>query len=602
MKQNQFTLMGRLLAVGLALTSYADVVDFSVVKQYPSGMAVTDNPCWQAGTGGEAFAGGEAGMRIAAGKPSAWSSIQYANPVSAPQVGDAVTVSIDFIYDQVTTKNDREVIRVGFGNGSSRLMATFNRKGWGDYDSIGIEGYVEGIVLFTPDIGFKNNAEAGTSDPLRLSMTLTRSDGDLWDLVVILKNCKPGSDGSSRWEKSGVAFETGKTEKLFGIIQAGASDADAGVENRLVSRFEINTDPAPPAPAKNWNGVDFKSYILPMQPQGPLVSEGIWGEDILPRDPKNGLEDPALKNWCYWDGSIVKDDDGKYHMYASRWTQSVTHSQGWHDHSKGIHAVSDDVMGPYKDMGMTWPDWNEGLGHNVIGLRMFDGRYAAVTSDRTRGEVFVSEGPNGPFKLLGEIKVDFNGFNPGLARYDGGTGNMSNVMIIPRNDGRYMIVGRSTAILISEEGILGPYKIMSDRVYADMPDIPQTRMEDPTAWFSGGMYHMLVNHWPGKTTYHFSSKDGIHDWTYRGIAYRKDEALFRYPDGTVDEWYIVQRPTAFVEDGHITHFNFSVIDVTKGADRANDPHGSKIIVVPFDGEAFDRDMQAVVAAENAEGK
>ncbi len=47
----------------------------------------------------------------------------------------------------------------------------------------------------------------------------------------------------------------------------------------------------------------------------------------------------------------------------------------------------------------------------------------------------------------------------------------------------------------------------------------------------------------------------------------------------------------------IPHFNFSVIDVPKGEDRANDAHGSKIIVVPFDGVAFDREMQQRVADE-----
>ena len=43
-----------------------------------------------------------------------------------------------------------------------------------------------------------------------------------------------------------------------------------------------------------------------------------------------------------------------------------------------------------------------------------------------------------------------------------------------------------------------------------------------------------------------------------------------------------------------------MIDFNKGQDRPNDNHGSKIVVVPFDGEAFDRDMQAIVAAEEAE--
>ena len=75
--------------------------------------------------------------------------------------------------------------------------------------------------------------------------------------------------------------------------------------------------------------------------------------------------------------------------------------------------------------------------------------------------------------------------------------------------------------------------------------------------------------------------------------------MFQYTDGAVNDWTFVERPTAYVENGHVTHFIFSVIDLGKGQDRPNDNHGSKIVVVPFDGEAFDRDMQAIVAAEKA---
>ncbi|MCF7849408.1 MAG: hypothetical protein K9M45_11215, partial [Kiritimatiellales bacterium] len=79
-------------------------------------------------------------------------------------------------------------------------------------------------------------------------------------------------------------------------------------------------------------------YFLPMEPQGPLVSEGIWGcSNAIPRDIKNGLEDSKLENWCYWDGRIVKSDDGRYHIYASRWPQSMSHSEGWHLGSKAMH-------------------------------------------------------------------------------------------------------------------------------------------------------------------------------------------------------------------------------------------------------------------------
>ncbi|VGO20429.1 glycoside hydrolase family protein [Pontiella sulfatireligans] len=350
-------------------------------------------------------------------------------------------------------------------------------------------------------------------------------------------------------------------------------------------------------------------YFLPMEPQGPLVSEGIWGNpNVLPRDIKNGLEDSTLESWCYWDGAIVKADDDRYHMYASCWAQTNSHSTGWKVESKAMHAVSDNPIGPYKHIGgLTWPDWQNGKGGNVIGLRMHDGRYAMVTSEITSGEVFVSDSPDGPFQLLGKIEIDLNGFNPGLARYgennkgavkNGTVGCMANVQILLRPDGRYMIVPRSTAIMISENGILGPYKIRSEPVYKDMPEVQKTNMEDPSVWYSGGLYHMTINYHLDNVTYHLTSEDGIHDWTYRGIAFRNDIDFFKYTDGTVNHWPIVQRMTVFVENGHPTHFLFSVIDSRKGEDGPNDKNGSKIVIVPFDGEAFDRDMQELLEPEN----
>lgn len=341
-------------------------------------------------------------------------------------------------------------------------------------------------------------------------------------------------------------------------------------------------------------------FFLPMEAQAPLVSEGIWGDsNVLPRDTCNGLEDATLKNWCYWDGRIVKDDEGKYHIYASRWHHSYAHSEGWKENSKGMHAVSDNIMGPYKDLGLAWPTWQEGLGHNVMGLRMHDGRYAMVNSEVTPGEIFVSDSPYGPFKFMGAIQVDYNGFDPGLARYNF-NGHMSNVKVMLRPDGRYMIIGRSTAPMVSDKGILGPYKIMGDRIYKKYPDLPQTKNEDPTIWYSGGLYHIVYNHWPSKTSHHFTSEDGINDWTYRGIAFKKGETkIFRYTDGTINDWEFIERPTAYVDEktGHVTHFIFSVIDVHKGQDRSNDNHASKIIVVPFDGKAFDKYMNKIVKAE-----
>jgi hypothetical protein len=45
-----------------------------------------------------------------------------------------------------------------------------------------------------------------------------------------------------------------------------------------------------------------------------------------------------------------------------------------------------------------------------------------------------------------------------------------------------------------------------------------------------------------------------------------------------------------MDDGHITHMIFAVADVDNNDISANSNHGSRIIVVPFDGERFDSDM------------
>ena len=120
----------------------------------------------------------------------------------------------------------------------------------------------------------------------------------------------------------------------------------------LVCVFAVGTGfgrESKPAPAKT-----FIDYFLPM-PITDSLSKEAWGApEVGARDTKNGLEDPTMKHWCYWDGQIIKAPDGKYHMFASRWDQAGGH-RDWVN-SKAVHAVSDNLTGPYVDKGLCWPD------------------------------------------------------------------------------------------------------------------------------------------------------------------------------------------------------------------------------------------------------
>jgi hypothetical protein len=324
-------------------------------------------------------------------------------------------------------------------------------------------------------------------------------------------------------------------------------------------------------------------YFQPMPIQGGL-SKNAWGAATVgPRDQTNGLEDPGISNWCYWDGQIIKASDGKWHLFASRWDQSKGH-RGWPT-SSAIHAVSDDVLGPYRDQGLCWPNDQHGKGHNVTALVMPDGRYAITISETRPGEVFASNSPDGPWESLGRITVA-----------DQPKWHASNVTPMLRPDGTYMVVQRSGQIMTSKQ-ITGPYEVRGPSIYPLVKGLSLVNLEDPVVWYSGGLYHIVVNSWSARKAYHLTSADGLTGWVLRGLAYDPTTDFLRYTDGTVNHWNKIERPAVLIQNGHVTHFTFAVLDVPKDDDKGNDGHGSKVIVVPFDGAAMDRDLAETVGRE-----
>lgn len=324
-------------------------------------------------------------------------------------------------------------------------------------------------------------------------------------------------------------------------------------------------------------------YFKPMPIIEPL-SKDAWGAgDVGPRDAGNGLEDRTLKDYCYWDGAIIEAPNGKFHLFGSRWAEGKGHN-GWFG-SIAIHATSDNVIGPYVDQGPCWPTNQNGKGHNVTALTMPDGRYAITISETRPGEVFASKSLDGPWESLGKITVK-----------DNPKWHASNATPVLRNDGQYMIVQRSGQIMIAKD-IIGPYEIQGKSIYPDVKGLTLENLEDPIAWYSGGLYHIVVNSWSQRKAFHITSANGIDHWTLRGLAYDPTTDFLRYTDGTINHWNKIERPGVLLKNGHVTHFIFAVIDVPKDKEKGHDPHGSKIIVVPFDGEALDRDLAEIVKHE-----
>ncbi len=74
-------------------------------------------------------------------------------------------------------------------------------------------------------------------------------------------------------------------------------------------------------------------------------SDQLFFKDRLqPVSEENIFKTDGYYNWC---SSMVKGDDGKYHLFYSRWPKKYTFLS-WLTHSEVAHAVSDSPTGPWK--------------------------------------------------------------------------------------------------------------------------------------------------------------------------------------------------------------------------------------------------------------
>ena len=339
----------------------------------------------------------------------------------------------------------------------------------------------------------------------------------------------------------------------------------------------------------------FMDGFLPMpivDPNG--LTTDCWGAaEVGARDQQNGLEDSDLSDYCYWDGSIIKDEEtGKYYMFASRWNQAGGHwgqdgIDGWQG-SQAIYAVSDSLYGPYVDQGPLWPDHYEGAGHNVFAFRLSESdplvqegyKYAIVVSDvgkygdEVNGTFHIAKSLDGEWEHVGKMPVDTNNFS------------LSNISILVRPDGRYEAINRNGDIATADS-LTGEWTVESTRLWWNVTGMPSENVEDPVIWYSDGLYHCVANKWDAKQAYYLTSKDGMTNWTLNpGTAYTPTQQFLEYEDGTENNWTKLERPNVYIEDGTLKAVTFAVIDVEKEQDFGNDSNGSKIIVVPYDGEAL----------------
>src|SRR6185369_1956167 len=310
----------------------------------------------------------------------------------------------------------------------------------------------------------------------------------------------------------------------------------------------------------------------------------------------NGIENAkgagVHPDYYYWDGQIIKAKDGKFHLFMSTFSGNTNFGTGWFN-SDAYHAISQtNVLGPYERQDFVYTNNGSHKGHNVSAVELPDGSYAVVVSETVPFTIYKSSSLDGPWTSCQPTSQV----------------GASNVSLFPRHDGKFQIVERNGTIAISDT-LCGTYvkqkptcsynQAGADSIYPKRTSIPNvdkpafTWQEDPHIWRSGGVYHVIYSGSGDRVGWHVYSTDGL-NWKDNGYAWspRDYQKIFCYEGTTTcTQWYKMERPGVVLQDGHPTHITWAVADVDKDNQvLPGTNHGTKIIVVPFDGVTFDKDF------------
>ncbi|WP_297089398.1 glycoside hydrolase family protein [uncultured Draconibacterium sp.] len=310
-----------------------------------------------------------------------------------------------------------------------------------------------------------------------------------------------------------------------------------------------------------------------------------------------GLE---MEDYWVWGSSVIKGDDGKYHMYASRWPKYLKFHPGWMIASEIVHAVSDTPEGPYdfKDVALGARGaqfWDGRSCHNPKIVKYNDeyilyymgsthpfeevdeenadeltlsSKWCIAARWGKRVGVATSKSPNGPWERLDAPILDVkpNSFYSFLT---------SNPSPLIKEDGSVVLLFKGRGY--KEDGIShsdmsigvatapsydGEYTVMGNEPLFSIDQFGE--VEDPHLWSDKNGYHMLAKDQRGQISGH--KHDGILAHSKDGINWEIDKTPLAYTkkvkwdNGKTIQQGQLERVFVLVENGEPTHLFFATMD------------------------------------------
>ena len=310
---------------------------------------------------------------------------------------------------------------------------------------------------------------------------------------------------------------------------------------------------------------------------------------LLPANYESGFRQNDYWVWC---GSSIKGDDGKYHIFASRWSNSTGFSPYWLTNSEIVHAVSDSPEGPYKFSDVALPArgaefWDGQMTHNPA-IRKHGDTYllyytgttykgARPSKENPVGEtdalkleahqqekigLATSKSPYGPWKRLDKPILDTrpNSWEQYL---------ISNAAPVILKDGKVRLYYKGVEKLrVHSIGLaVADCPTCEYKRFSDKPLNMGVGAEDPFIWIEKGKYKALMldhekRYSPDKEIFYAESADGIH-WKVPENAIAVSKTI-KFADGTTKRMNSTERPHVLIENGKPTHVFFATGETING--------------------------------------
>jgi hypothetical protein len=310
---------------------------------------------------------------------------------------------------------------------------------------------------------------------------------------------------------------------------------------------------------------------------------------LLPAPVGGGF---SMEDYWVWGSSVIKGEDGRYHMFASRWLKTLGFDK-WVSNSEVVRAVSDTPEGPYSFEEVVLPvrgkQYFDGLvthnprivkykdtyllyyfgttydfpvprdAHISMDVHTADGRLAWMNK---RIGLAVSKSVYGPWTRMDRPVIE-----PRPGMWDASITSNPAPVVNPKT-GEILLMYKSSSkgpeppLLLGvskADNHKGPYKRLSDSPIFrfETEDNQANDVEDPYVWWAGNRYEVIMKDRFGYIC--GEEGGGIHAWSRNGVKWKLFKNVkaysrtIKWDDGTVTFQNHFERPFLLIEDGVPTH-------------------------------------------------